>query len=451
MKAIPGPGARHLVPLAALVGGLLLAACSGSAASVTTDAPATPVPATAAASPVPASTPDPSLLAPSGERIAGYVSRLAVDIGSRPAGSEAERRAVDFIAAELRSFGYDVSTQPVPLTNAGNRAGKLVLSGNGQALDAPPLDGSPGGDVTGTLVAAGKGLPGEIPPAVKGNIALIERGDIQFQVKAQNAADAGAAAVVIFNNQPGPYQGGLATPARIPVVSLTQSDGQALMDMLQAGPVQARLTVEQGGTSTNVIARPPGKECETVTAGHLDSVPAGPGANDNGSGTATVIEVAGVMARSGKMGANCFILFGAEEVGLYGSRAYVASLSAAQKARIRFMIDLDMVGVGDQGWYLIGDPSLQDLALQYTAGLGMTDAVRASLASTGGTSDNETFARAGIPALFIYRANDPEWHRPGDTADRVRPDLMEQAARLTVDLLTAPAGGTSSAPPTPTP
>src|SRR5581483_3683612 len=134
MKAISGPGARHLVPLAALVCGLLLAACSKSAASVTTDAPATPVPATAAASPVPASTPDPSLLAPSGERIAGYVSRLAVDIGSRPAGSEAERRAVYFIAAELRSFGYDVSTQPVPLTNAGNRAGKLVLSGNAQTL-----------------------------------------------------------------------------------------------------------------------------------------------------------------------------------------------------------------------------------------------------------------------------------------------------------------------------
>jgi Zn-dependent M28 family amino/carboxypeptidase len=58
-----------------------------------------------------------------------------------------------------------------------------------------------------------------------------------------------------------------------------------------------------------------------------------------------------------------------------------------------------------------------------------------SLASTGGGSDHASFTDAGIPAVFFYRADDPQWHQPGDTVDRLDPALLEEASRMGVAML----------------
>ena len=80
-----------------------------------------------------------------------------------------------------------------------------------------------------------------------------------------------------------------------------------------------------------------------------------PGANDNGSGTATVLELATVLAHTDAMGSNCVVLFGAEEIGLVGSKAFVNAMTQDDRARLRAMLNFDMVGVGDESWDLIGD------------------------------------------------------------------------------------------------
>ena len=82
--------------------------------------------------------------------------------------------------------------------------------------------------------------------------------------------------------------------------------------------------------------------------GHYDSVPAGPGANDNASGTATALEIASVLAADGELDDVCFVLFGAEEVGLIGSGAFVRSLSPDERSDVQGMPQLRHGGGGNR-------------------------------------------------------------------------------------------------------
>ncbi len=247
--------------------------------------------------------------------------------------------------------------------------------------------------------------------------------------------------MIIFNNTGGNFFGTLSSPSSIPAISVSQADGRALLDGLTAA-TRVEISVGEAPitSSQNVVAKPPGKECETITGGHYDSVPAGPGANDNASGTATVVEIAGVLASQGKMGSHCFVLFGSEEIGLLGSKAYVDSLTTDEKQGIKAMLNFDMVGFGSEPWYLIGSTSMQTKAAEVATGLGIETQIR-TLASTGGGSDHASFINAGIPSVFFYRANDPQWHQPGDVAGRMSPALLEEAARMGVAMLESLGAG----------
>lgn len=393
------------------------------------EATATPPPAAAA----PAST---SALEPDGDRIKSIVSQLAVNIGSRPSGTASEEEGANLIAGLLRAAGYDVEIQPFQVSREVSREAKLsVLGSSARTISSNPLSSSAATTASGTLVAAGIGKPEEMPANARGSILLIERGELQFQQKVANAQAAGAAGVIIFNNAGGNFFGTLSSRASIPVISVSQADGRALLDGL-SGSARVEISVGEAPitSSQNVVAKPPGKECETITGGHYDSVPAAPGANDNASGTATVVEIATVLASKGAMGTNCFVLFGGEELGLLGSRAYVEAMTDTDKQLLKAMLNFDMVGFGNEPWYLIGTPALQTQAAAIAQGLGIATQTR-GVASTGGGSDHASFTAAGIPAVFFYRANDPEWHQPGDTADRLDPALLEEAARMGIAML----------------
>jgi Zn-dependent M28 family amino/carboxypeptidase len=103
------------------------------------------------------------------------------------------------------------------------------------------------------------------------------------------------------------------------------------------------------------------------------------------------------------------------------------------------MLNFDMVGVGDEGWGLIGTASLQQRAISVASNLGIRTE-RADLPMTT-SSDHVNFIAAGIPALMVHRFNDPLLHTPEDVADRVKPELLDQAARLGVALLESLAAG----------
>ena len=144
-------------------------------------------------------------------------------------------------------------------------------------------------------------------PSGTNSIALIQRGTCTFEDKANNAKAAGYAAAIIFNEgQPGRTDlltGTLGAIQTIPVVGVSFADGSALYSETQAGTVTAHVFTstenDPNRTTVNVIAdSPKGKiKGQTIVVGaHLDSVTEGPGINDNGSGTSTILEIAEQMA-----------------------------------------------------------------------------------------------------------------------------------------------------------
>ncbi len=443
--------------------GLLLAACNGSSsvepvasatndASLSQNAAVSPTPGGPDASPpLPTadseSSPAPSLsptsepvasgvpLEPNGARILEDVITLSVS--PRSSATQAERIAADEIADRLRSLGYEVTLQEFSVGTEQGRSSVLSLvTPNERTVPTLPLANSPTETVKGAVVLVpGIGQPAEFPASVAGAIALIERGTLFFEEKVRNAFDVGAIGVIIYNNVPGTFLGS-ADVVSIPSVTISQREGELLVSALQVGEVTAELGVGSlsDSTSQNVVARLPGAECETISGGHYDSVPQASGASDNATGTATVLELAAILIDRGAAGNNCFVLFGAEELGLLGSRYFVSILTAAEKGRIKAMLNFDMVGVGNDTWWLIGTGDLQQRMGQLASSLGIATEV-SNLVGT--SSDHASFLAAGIPSLMLHRWQDPLLHTPQDVSSRVRPELLEQAAVMGLALLEA--------------
>lgn len=291
---------------------------------------------------------------------------------TRVSGSPGYDESVDYAVDVFTDAGYNVTVQPfqfqtfISLSPAvleqvsppgGPIANNIMsYSGSGDvtasvtALAAPPADGTPGCEA-----ADFTGFPA-------GNIALIMRGACAFGLKATNAYNAGASGVVIYNNIAGPLNGTLGNTfsLNIPVTSVTQTVGEQLA--ATAGLVLRLKTDTFRGIATtyNVLAESKrGNPNNVIMAGaHLDSVNAGPGINDNGSGSAAILEVAEQMAKVNPRNKVRFALWGAEESGLVGSNYYVANLSQAEIDKIALYLNFDMIGSPNHVFFIYdGDDS----------------------------------------------------------------------------------------------
>jgi aminopeptidase YwaD len=204
---------------------------------------------------------------------------------------------------------------------------------------------------------------------------------------------------------------------------------------MRIGVVTARLAIETGSVSfasENVVGTLAGASSGVVVlGGHLDSVPEGPGANDNASGSAVSLELARMLASNPPGYTVRIILFGAEEDGLEGSFYYVSQLSARERSEIIAMVNLDMVGVGTR-LSLFGTARLRQMASEAATGRGLS---ARSVGEGGGGSDHAPFQRAGIPALFFYWGDDPNYHLPTDLPQYVQPALLEHTGALALALL----------------
>ncbi|GAA1777997.1 M20/M25/M40 family metallo-hydrolase [Actinomadura chokoriensis] len=227
------------------------------------------------------------------------------------------------------------------------------------------------GDVTAPAVAVdvpakGEGTSGcekdDFKGFKKGSIALVQRGTCGFATKAARAKAAGASAVVVFNKpgEKGPINGTVSKPAGLPVVGVTRELGAELVKAAKKGGLKLRVktdTVHGKKSSANVIADTERGDAGNVVlvGAHLDSVPAGPGINDNGTGAAALLAIAGKIKDLGKGLHNRvrFAWWGAEEEGLRGSAHYVESLPAGERSKIALNINLDMLGSpnGTRGVY----------------------------------------------------------------------------------------------------
>ncbi|ORX98008.1 leucine aminopeptidase 1 [Basidiobolus meristosporus CBS 931.73] len=186
---------------------------------------------------------------------------------------------------------------------------------------------------------------------VKGKIALISRGECSANLKSLNAAKAGAVAALVYNDADQEYRGrlGLTETSTLVTGGLSKASGVKLVELLQQGPLKLDLTIiekVENRTTHNIIAETKGGDPNHVVflGAHSDSVWAGPGINDNGSGSAALLEVATNLGR--KFNPKNKVRFGwfsAEEYGLLGSYAYVNSLNAQERKKIALMLNFDMI------------------------------------------------------------------------------------------------------------
>ncbi|MEA2387205.1 MAG: hypothetical protein QOJ22_1379 [Thermoleophilaceae bacterium] len=363
--------------------------------------------------------------------------------GTRASGTSGFDASRDYVARQLRQAGYRVTVQPFDFPFFQETAPPTFERTAPTArtyvkdTDFVTMDFSGSGDVTGNVVptndvqippAAEPGSTSgceaaDYPPETSGNVALIQRGTCTFGEKVAAAKAAGATAVIVFNEgQEGRtdvLSGTLGGPTDIPVVGTSFENGKDLYDLSQSGTTTVHIatqTLSETRETYNVIAdSPKGDPNQTVVVGaHLDSVIAGPGINDDGSGTSTDLEVARQLQklRGGHTRNRVrFIFFGAEEEGLLGSQAYVASQTPEQLAQMKWMLDFDMLASPNFVRFVYdGDGS--SLGSAGPEGSGAIEAVfndfwnSRGLATEptafDGRSDYDSFTAVGIPAGGIF-------------------------------------------------
>ena len=386
--------------------------------------------------------------------------------GNRAVGRPGYDASVDYVSEVLRANGFDVQTPQFGVRVF--KSEKPVLTVAGRNVDADTLRFSAGTSpdgVSGPLVAApADETPGCVPAdydglPVKGAVVLVDRGSCPFSEKQSIAATLGAVGLIVADNveeESMPATLGENTDVKIPVVGVSKAEGARL----RATPGAVSLTVDASTTAItarNVIAQTKtGSTSDVVMVGaHLDSVPEGPGINDNGSGVAAVLETAVALGNSPAIkNAVRFAFWGAEEIGTVGSKRYVQSLSVDQLKDIALYLNFDMLASPNVGYFTYdgdqstapgrgeetprvpeGSPGIERTLVAYLKAMGKT----AQDTSFDGRSDYDGFTLAGVPAGGLFAGAeekksaeqatlwggtadapfDPNYHKATDTLDAI--------------------------------
>lgn len=436
--------------------------------------------------------------------------------GTRVSGSPGYDASADYVFGLLQGAGYNVTKQlfsfpffqentppefeqisPTPTTYA-IEGDFLTMeysgSGNVTALIQPTNDiVIPPGAEESTSNSGCEDA--DFPDTTHDSIALIQRGTCTFFDKALNAQEAGAVGVIIFNEgQPGRQDvlsgtlGGLGI--NIPVIGISFALGESLYAASQEGPVSVRVKVDafsESRDTSNIIAETPGGRADriVVVGAHLDSVAEGPGINDNGSGTAAILEIALQMAAlETPYNKVRFAFWGAEEAGLLGSEHYVSQLSKQEIKNIALNLNFDMLGSPNFVRFVYdgdgshtptagpnGSKNIEKVFLDYFGRVTDESPLANEPTEFDGRSDYGPFIAVGIPAggLFsgaegimtaeqaaIYGgikglAYDPCYHQACDdfenNSDESLDQLTDAAAHavLTFAMTTSAVNGTAKA------
>lgn len=278
------------------------------------------------------------------------------------------------------------------------------------SLTPPTKDKEP---VYGDLVLVGSDgcSASDYPADVKGNIALIRRGTCAFGDKSALAGRAGAIAAVVYNNEKGTLHGTMGTPEddHIATFGVDLEEVAPILEKLKGGEAVDAIAYIDGlvskiVTKNIVIQTAEGDPDHCVMLGaHSDSVPEGPGINDDGSGTLSLIEVAKQLTKFRVNNCVRFAWWSAEEEGLLGSNFYASTLPAHENQKVRLFMDYDMLASPNFAYQVYnatndespaGSEQLRDLYVDWYEAHGLNY----TMIAFDGRSDYDGFIRAGIPA-----------------------------------------------------
>ncbi len=421
--------------------------------------------------------------------------------GNRASGTTGYDQSVDYVVEQLRRKGYEITRQefdfpffqelsdpafervdPAPTVYPPNTAEgffTMSYSGSGDAtaaIEAVDFILPPAPDAnTSTSGCEAEDFAGFTP----GRIALIQRGTCTFFLKAQNAENAGAVGVIIFNEgQDGrtdAINGTLGEPSlTIPVVGTTFAIGDELVAQASAGAVTARVAVDalsEFRPTENLIADlrawPHQRDKPVIVLGaHLDSVEEGPGISDNGTGSGALLEIARKLRPFSFLLRNRirFAWWGAEESGLLGSEFYVANLTEEELAETAMYLNFDMIGSpnyvpfvfdGDGSDFDPVGPPGSDIIEQVFQEAFLDRGVNSQPTELSGRSDYLPFSDAGIAVGGLFTGAegikteaqaaeyggtageqyDSCYHTPCDTLDNLSLVALELNSKITADAM----------------
>ncbi|GLI03725.1 aminopeptidase [Phytohabitans aurantiacus] len=358
--------------------------------------------------------------------------------GNRASGGPGYDRSADYVATLMRHAGYTVTRQPFQFNFCEDTGSSFAQNSPtpttyADQTDYDVLDCSGNGTATGLVVpvdlalttpnASSSGCEAtDFTPAVAGNIALLQRGTCPFGQKVANAEAAGAIGAIMMNqgNSTAPdrqnlFFGTLGNPVGIPAISVSYPMGVAFAGTPNLNVTITTQTIAEVRDTENVFAESRwGDPDEVVMVGaHLDSEPDTAGINDNGTGSAGILEVALQMRKMKTKNKVRFAWWGAEESNLAGSTFYVNNLTDEQRAAIALYLNFDMIGSPNYTFGVYdGDDSAGQGSGPGPAGSAQIEAVfQAFFAARGeataaadftGRSDYGPFIATGIPAGGLF-------------------------------------------------
>jgi len=366
------------------------------------------------------------------------------------------------ISPAPRTFVLDRDWRPHGGSREGDVTGELVFAGYGFAAADGAYDDYAGLDVTGKVVMILDGAPPHltgVKPSRIDKLLLARRHRaaavlIVSETLPTLASTATPLAIVSATLTPR-VADALLAPAAVDTVALAAriKSQRAPMSLAVGSRIRVDVVLQSDERRTaNVVAVLPGTDpaiaSEAVVLGaHFDHVgQAGgvlhPGADDNASGTAVVVELARAFAASGGTARTLvFVLFSGEEIGLLGSGHYVRH-PVVPLDRTVAMVNLDMVGRLRDGRLSVGGTdsasTLRDAVTDAARGSGIQLAMRGTPYAP---SDHVRFYDGGAPVLFFYTGMHDDYHGPGDTADKINAAGMAEVATVVARLVTGLADG----------
>ena len=417
------------------------------------------------------------------------ISTSHADEGFRALGTPGYEESVEYVEQTLEATGaFDVERQAFEVDD--QTFGEVAVSVDGEEVEATPASYTEGTEepLTDLSVALPvdddySDLDGgqlgcaasDFDDSAEGALVLVARGTCSFGEKTQAATDAGAAAVILYNNDTSaPDEALNATLGEriengAPTVGVSYNVGNDLLTKIEGAseeePLLADFTLETEYTTSttwNVIAETKAGDHDNVQmfGAHLDGVREGPGANDNGSGSAALLASAEALAKQPTEADNA-IRFGwwaAEEVGLVGSTHYVESLGDAELAKVKSYMNFDMIGSDN---YIVGtlDSDGSDVPIPDGVNVPEGSAELEKIFTDyfadndqpnvgtdfSGRSDYQAFIDNGIPASGLFSGADgtkteqeAEWfggtvgdkhdtnyHQPTDTIENVSQQSLD--------------------------
>ncbi len=388
---------------------------------------------------------------------------LCDEFGSRFGGTEGERRAAEYLKTKMEAYGLrNVHMEPVEYVGWIRGEAKLeVINPIEKVIPCISLPHSPAANLEGIIVDMGDGAPEDFErraEEIRGKIVMttsvvspkgskrwIHRGE-----KYGRSLLAGAIGFIFVNHYAGygPATGGIGHggEALVPGVSVSYETGALIRRLAKRdGQVRIRLTSTdqcRPMTSWNVVGELPGSEEpeEIVMLGsHYDGHDISQGAEDPASGVAAVLEAARLLARYAPP-LPCtvrFVMWGVEEIGLLGSRAYV-EVHANELDRIRFYLNMDSAGAksNERDIVLNEWPPLQPLMEQWGREMAHEFAVGQR---TSAHSDHFPFFMNGVPTGGMQSAEQSlagrgYGHTQYDTVDKVEVKYLREASTLAARL-----------------